>query len=166
MLYLLTSLSSYHSHLQLLEQKVVRSKSKIQIALQVRSKLTNPDDLTDFSIAVFVPEQVDGKSIAIATGEGVFDPWKRCIVFEKKELPKGQSFMVSAKCVLDESYNKAPEKTEEDDGDGLKFPVMMRCRSKDQISSVQVRASEATGHPASVSSSVVGRSYRIVHRLK
>lgn len=148
----------------LLEQKVVRSKSKIQIAVQVRSKLTNPDDLTDFSIAVFVPKQVDGKSVEIATGDGDFDPWKRCIIWEKNNLPKGQSFMISAKCLLDKSHDDAPDGAAVDDG--LKFPVMMRCRSKDQISSVEVTASEANGHPASVTSSVVGQSYRMIHRLK
>mmetsp|Transcript_5053 Transcript_5053/g.12916 ORF Transcript_5053/g.12916 Transcript_5053/m.12916 type:complete len:326 (+) Transcript_5053:127-1104(+) len=147
----------------LLEQKVVRSKSKIQIAIQVRSKLTNPDDLKDFSIAVHIPKQVDEKSVSIATGDGDFEPWKRCIIWEKENLPKGQSFMVSAKCLLDKSHD-VPEGTSEDDG--LRFPVMMRCRSKDQISSVQVQALEATGHPASVSSSVIGQTYRIVHRLK
>ena len=80
---------------QLLEQKVVRSKSKIQIAIQVRSKLTNPDDLSKFSIVVFIPWRVNGNSVTILTGDGEFDQWKRCITWEMEHLPKGQSFMVS-----------------------------------------------------------------------
>ena len=135
----------------------MRSKSKIQVAIQVRSKLSNPDDLSDFSIVVFIPKQVDGKTVSVVSGDGEFDQWKRCITWEKKMLPKGQSFMVSAKCAIDETSTA---------DEGLNFPVMLRCRTKDQISSVQVKAVEANGHPASVSSTVVGKSYRIVHRLK
>lgn len=146
----------------LLEQKVVRSKSKIQIAIQVRSKLSNPDNLSDFSIVVFIPKQVDGRSIEIVTGDGDFDLWKRCITWEKQNLPKGQSFMVGAKCVMDSTSETLGGAANEE----LKFPVMLRCQSKDQISSVQFHAIEANGHPASVTSSVVGKSYRIVHRLK
>ena len=148
---------------QLLEQKVVRSKSKFHIAIQVRSKLTNPDDLSGFSIVVFIPKQVSGDSVSIVTGEGQFDPWKRCITWEKDLLPKGQSFMVGAKCLMDEAF-QTPDGVSTDDEDS-RFPVMLRCRSKDQISSVRFQALAANGHPAAVSSSVVGQSYRIVHRL-
>eukprot|EP00533_Pseudo-nitzschia_delicatissima_P010565 CAMPEP_0116103494 /NCGR_PEP_ID=MMETSP0327-20121206/13914_1 /TAXON_ID=44447 /ORGANISM="Pseudo-nitzschia delicatissima, Strain B596" /LENGTH=317 /DNA_ID=CAMNT_0003595607 /DNA_START=37 /DNA_END=990 /DNA_ORIENTATION=+ len=144
----------------LLEQKVVRSKSNIQIAIQVRSKLSNPDDLHDFSIALYIPKKVDGKSVSDVTGDGNFDLWKRCITWEKTTLPKGQSFMVSAKCEVSSTADLAEE--DED----LNFPVMMRCRSKDQMSSLRLQAVEANGHAASVSSSVAGKSYRIVHRLK
>ena len=145
-----------------MEQKIVRSQSKIQIAIQVRSKLSNPDDLSEFSIVVFIPKQVDEKSVSIVTGDGNFDPWKRCIAWEKLNLPKGQSFMVSAKCEMDNTSASTGGNLDE----ALKFPVMLRCRSKDQISSVELQAAEVSGHPASVSSSVVGKSYRIVHRLK
>jgi hypothetical protein len=149
-----------------LEQKVVRSKSKIQIAIQVRSKLSNPDDLSDISIVVFIPKQVDGSSVSLVTGNqgiGDFDSWKRCITWEKQNLPKGHSFMVSAKCVIDDTFETSGGAAVDED---LKFPVMLRCRSKDKISSVQLQAAQANGHPASVSSSVVGKSYRMVHRLK
>merc|ERR1711907_516353 len=98
-------------------------------------------------------------TVTILTGDGEFDQWKRCITWEMEHLPKGQSFMVSAKCVLDD----APE--ESIANEGLKFPVMLRCQSKDQISTIRFKAVEASGHPATVSSSIVGRTYRIVHRL-
>jgi len=150
----------------LLEQKVVRSKSKIQIEIQVRSKLSNPYDLSDISIVVFIPKQVDGNSVFLVTGNqgiGIFDSWKRCITWEKKNLPKGHSFMVSARCEIDDT-SETPEGAVVDVD--MKFPVMLRCRSKDKISSVQLQATQANGYPASISSSVVGKSYRIVHRLK
>jgi hypothetical protein len=149
-----------------LEQKVVRSKSKIQIAIQVRSKLSNSDDLFKFSIVVFIPERVNGDSVAILTGDGEFDKWKRCITWEVEHLPKGQSFMVSAKCLLLDGTSEGGSVEEVRRlNESLKFPVMLRCRSKDQISSVRFQAIEANGHPATVSSSNVGKTYRIVHRL-
>lgn len=144
----------------LLEQKVVRTKSKIQIAIQVSSKLSNPDDLFEFSVVVFIPEEIDGEAVSILTGDGDFNQWKRCIIWELEHLPKGRSFMVSAKCSLNRSSEDSRVINE-----SLKFPVMLRCKSKDQISSTRFKAIEATGHPATVSSSAIGKSYRIVHRL-
>ena len=147
-----------------MEQKVVRSESKIQIAVQVRSKLSNPDDLSKISIVVFIPGRVNANSVAILAGDGEFDQWKRCVTWELEHLPKGQSFMVSAKCELDvNATSETPEEARV--SEGLKFPVMLRCRSKDQISSIRFQAIEANGHPATVSSSNVGKTYRIVHRL-
>lgn len=148
----------------MLEQKVVRSKSKIQIAIQVRSKLSNPDHLSDFSIVLFIPKELDGKSIEVLSGDGEFDRWKRCITWEKQNLPKGHSFMVSAKCDIDDHQNIPGGAAGLEEM--LKFPLMLRCQSKDQISSARFKAVEANGYPASVSSSVVGKSFRIVHRLK
>mmetsp|Transcript_935 Transcript_935/g.1998 ORF Transcript_935/g.1998 Transcript_935/m.1998 type:complete len:319 (-) Transcript_935:395-1351(-) len=139
----------------LLEQKVVRSNGKIQIAIQVRSKLSNPDDLSEFSIVTSIPDIVNEDSVEIVTGYGEFDALKRCITWEKDMLPKGQSFMVSAKCAMNDTPGN----------DALKFPVMLRCRTKDQISSIQFQAIAAEGHPATISSSVVGKSFRILHRL-
>lgn len=150
--------------LKLVEQKVVRSKNKIQVAVQVRSKLSNPDDLYDFTIAISIPGRINGNSVTIVSGEGEWDRMKRCVTWELDRLTTGQSFMVSAKCTLDESADDNPAKA--NDNAGLKFPVMLRCRSRDQICSTQFQAVEASGHPASVSSSVVDKTFRIVHRLK
>jgi len=129
----------------------------------VRSKLSNPDDLTEFSIVVSVPPRVNGNSVAIVSGGGTYDRWKRCITWKMERLPKGQSFMVSAKCALDDT---AENPAEAQSNEGLNFPVMMRCCSNDQISTVNFKAAEDSKHPAIISSSVVGRSFRIVHRLK
>ena len=146
----------------LLEQKVVRSKSKIQVAVQVRSKLTNPDALTKFTIVVSIPAKVNSNSIAILSGSGQFDRTKRCITWEMTRLPKGESFMMSAKCELDDTA----ETSEAMENESLDFPVMLRCSSNDQISGVRFEAVQASGYPANVSSSVVGKTFRIIHRLR
>jgi hypothetical protein len=148
----------------LLEQKVARSSSKIQLAIQVRSKLTNPDELTHFTVVVSIPARVNSNSIGIVAGQGHFDRTKRCITWEMTRLPKGESFMMSAKCELDETAENTEAAVAE--SESLEFPVMLRCSSNDQISNIQFQAVQASGYPASVSSSTVGKSFRIIHRLR
>mmetsp|Transcript_41805 Transcript_41805/g.100338 ORF Transcript_41805/g.100338 Transcript_41805/m.100338 type:complete len:449 (-) Transcript_41805:145-1491(-) len=186
----------------LLEQKVIRSKNKIQVAVQVRSKLSNPDDLSSFSIAVSIPGRVNGNTVTILSGDGSFDKWRRVITWEVDRLPKGQSFMVSAKCMLqDENDPKIQKikgsmndflqqkKKSDDDQDGnnnnnnddnnatnkmtvsssnvgLKFPVLLRCRANDKVSTAKFHAIEANGHPANVSSTLVNQSFSMIHRLQ
>ena len=131
-------------------------KSKIQIAIQVRSKLANPDDMREFSIALSVSEYMRDNSVSVASGDGEYDRMKRTITWSLPRLPRGESFMVSARATLAEEISADTE---------LKFPVMLRCRSDDQISSAKFQAIEASGYPATVSYSTVGHSYRIIHRL-
>ena len=134
-----------------------RSKSRVQIGIQVRSKLTNPDDLSEFSIALSMCERVLGDSIEISAGEGEYDRMNRTVIWKLPVLKKGESFMVSARGDL-------ADDTKDSDLD-KKFPVMLRCRSQDQISSAYFQAMEASGYPATVSSSTVGTTFRIIHRL-
>lgn len=143
----------------LLERKVTRAKAKIQVAIQVRSKLSNPDDLSDFSIALAMSDKIAGDTVEINAGEGEWDRVTRTIVWKMECLPKGESFMVSVRA-------KLTEDNAEIDSSELDFPVMMRCKCKDQISSAEFQAIEATGYPATVSASVAQRTYRIIHRLK
>lgn len=143
----------------LLERKISRAKAKIQVALQVRSKLSNPDDLLEFSIALSMSDKVDSDSIEINVGNGEWDRMTRTVVWKLDQLPRGESFMVSvrAKLTAASAAMSSPE---------LKFPVMMRCKCKDQISSAEFQAIEASGYPATVSSATIQRTYRIVHRLE
>ena len=143
---------------QLLERKVSRAKAKVQVALQVRSKLSNPDDLLEFSIALSMSDKVDSDSIEVNVGTGEWDRMTRTVVWKLDQLPKGESFMVSVRAKLTEE-NAAMTNP------GLKFPVMMRCKCKDQISSAAFQAVEANGYPASVASTTVQKTYRIIHRL-
>jgi hypothetical protein len=130
----------------------------VQIAIQVRSKLSNPDDLTEFSIALSISENVVGNSVEIASGEGEYDRMKRTVTWKIPHLRKGESFMVSVRGkLLDEAKAGDVE---------LKFPVMLRCRSEDQISSTRFQAIEASGYPATVSFSTTGNTFRMIHRLK
>jgi len=132
---------------------VTRVRSNVQIALQVRSKLSNPAGIFSLSIALFISEYVDASSVTIESGDGEFDELQRKITWKVPHLPKGDSFMVSATgTVVDRTAD-------------LKFPAMLRCQSQDQISSANFQAIEARGYPSTVSHSSIEHTYRIIHRL-
>lgn len=129
-----------------------------RVAVQVRSKLSNKGDLGDFTIAVAMPEHVDGDTVEVLRGDGTYDELKRTIRWNMKELPRGESFMVSAQAQLWSPLS-------DDEQERVRFPVLARCSStKDQISSVDFRATEAEDHPASVTYYGT-KSFRLLHRL-
>lgn len=144
---------------QLLERKITRSKAKVQVIIQVRSKLSNQDDLKEMSILLSISDKIAGDSVEINTGKGEWDRASRTVLWTLEKLPKGESFLVSVRAMLTEANADVPTSD-------LEFPVMLRCTSVDQLSSAQFQAVEASGYPATVSSATVQRTFRIVHRLK
>lgn len=143
----------------LLERKITRSNAKVQIIIQVRSKLSNQDDLKEMSILLSISDKIAGDSVEINTGKGEWDRASRTVLWTLEKLPKGESFLVSVRAKLTEA--NAIVATPE-----LEFPVMLRCTSVDQLSSAQFHAVEASGYPATVSFATVQRTFRIIHRLK
>ena len=117
----------------------------------------------NFSVAVGVDEHVVPNTVEIMSGEGEYDEMKRSITWSLLHLPKGESFMVSARAKVQDFEGEEVDGTTEQD---YQFPVMLRCSSHDQISTAQFQAVEATGYPASVSYSILSESFRMVHRLK
>jgi len=113
----------------------------------VRTKLSNVDDLSNFAVTLSMAEAVLGDTVQINAGDGEWDRLKRTVTWKLPLLSKGESFMLSARGLLQASA--AEQET-------LEFPVMLRCKSQDQISSAKIQAIEASGYPATVSSSTVG----------
>lgn len=149
------SLSGIVQHMPiLLERKVMISGTSCRVAVQVRSKLSNVGNLHDFTIAVAIPEAVNGDSIQIVRGDGSYDELKRTIHWKLPELERGNSFMVSAQLNL---WEEARE---------VSFPVMLRCTSQsDQIGEYQDFAvAAAEQHPSSVTYTTQ-HSFRLLHRL-
>ena len=129
-----------------------------RVAVQVRSKLTNQGDLEDFTIAVAVPERVNASKVKVVHGDGVWDELKRTIKWKVAKLQKGESFMITAQAEL---WSPVPAGEKQ----SIRFPVLLRCSSAyDQVSSVDFRAKEAVGHPATISCSTI-HSFRLLHRL-
>jgi hypothetical protein len=140
----------------LLERKVTIQKTSVRIAVQVRSKLTNLGDMRSFTIAVAIPEHVDGRTVRVMRGDGTWDDLKRIVKWRLDALRKGESYMVAAQAKL---WRPADASTE------VRFPVLLRCTAEaDPVSTVAVTARGADGHPASLTASVTTTS-RILHRL-
>ncbi len=114
--------------------------------------------MKEMSILLSISDKIAGDTVEVNLGEGEWDRVSRTILWRLEQLPKGESFLVSARCKLTED-NEHVETSE------LAFPVMMRCQSDDQISSAQFQAIEASGYPATVSCITVQKSFRILHRL-
>jgi hypothetical protein len=128
------------------------------VAVQVRSKLTNSGDLEDFTIAVAVPERVNGGTVKVVHGDGFWDELKRTIKWKVGKLQKGSSFMIAAQAELWSPVASSEKHT-------ITFPVLLRCSSScDQVSSVEFQTCEAEGHPAAISCSCI-HSFRLLHRL-
>ena len=129
------------------------------MAFQVRSKLSNLDDLRDITIVVSLDQHVIGDSVAVTSQhKGDWDRPNRVIKWKLETLPKGESFMVTARARV--TFDAEPLQAEQ-----LHFPVLMRCSSNDQISTVHLQAIEASGYPATISHSTVSKTFRLVHRL-
>ena len=140
----------------LLERKVTVQDKSVRIAIQVRSKLSNLGNMEDLSIALAIPERVDGSSVEVVRGEGRYDELKRTIIWKLSSLNKGESFMVSAHANLWVAL--APE-------EDAQFPVILRCSSSaDHISSLDVQVSESAEYPASLTSHKA-HSFQLLHRL-
>jgi len=141
----------------LLERKVTFNDNICRIAVQVRSKLTNSGDLEDFTLALAVPEHIDGDSIEVVRGDGSWDSLKRIVKWRLPALKKGESFMVSAQGRCWRRYEGHQD---------ISFPVLLRCSaSSDQISSVAFEAIPAHGHPASVTTTTGQNAFQLLHRL-
>lgn len=151
------SLTSTVEHMPLLlERKTMISGTNCRLAVQVRSKLTNQGNMQDFTIAVAVPEIVNGDSIRIVRGEGYYDELKRTIQWKLPDLERGNSFMVSAQLTFWKEQTADAE---------VQFPVLLRCHSDaDQISDAEFQVLAAEGHPSSVTYTTT-RSFRLLHRL-
>mmetsp|Transcript_9184 Transcript_9184/g.24807 ORF Transcript_9184/g.24807 Transcript_9184/m.24807 type:complete len:119 (-) Transcript_9184:301-657(-) len=118
--------------------------------------MDNSSDLTHIRITASIAPSVLGSSITMVSGNGEFDKMKRTISWKLDRLPKGESFMVSAKARVQEDVPTTPKE----------FPVMLRCSAQDQISTVSLQAAKLPNHPASIASQLQSRSFLLVHHLK
>jgi hypothetical protein len=140
----------------LLERKISIHETSCRIAIQIRSKLTNGANMEEFSIAVAVPDDVDGESVTVLRGDGVWDGLKRILKWKLPALDKGESFMVSAQASLYAELEKGQE---------LNFPVLLRCTSSaDQISDLDIQVIAATDQPSALTHSKT-HDFRLLHRL-
>lgn len=142
----------------LVERKITRNGGRVRIAIQIRSRLDNLGDMKDMTILVAVPEKVNGSTISIVRGDGVWEGLKRTIKWKVPDLLKGQSELVIAEADL----WKTPAPGE----DETPFPIMFRCSSvADPISPLEWKLAQVSGTPSQLTVPSVDHSFRLLHRL-
>ena len=141
-----------------MERKITRNGTRVRIAVQIRSRLDNAGDMKDMTILVAVPEKVNGSTVQLARGKGVWDELKRTIKWKIPHLVKGQSELVVAEADLWRSPTV--------DEDETPFPVMFRCSSIcDSITSLDWKVAQISGSPSHLTTTPTKHDFRLLHRL-
>jgi hypothetical protein len=142
----------------LIERKITRNGTRVRIAIQVRSRLDNNGDMKDITILLAVPEKVDGASVTISRGNGVYDALRRTIKWNLPALYKGDSALVTAEADLWKRPTPGDDETP--------FPVLFRCSSvADPITPIQWKLAQVSGSPSHLSVTSIKHTFRLLHRL-
>jgi hypothetical protein len=142
----------------LVERKITRNGTRVRIAIQVRSRLDNHGDMEDITILVAIPEKVNGDTVSMPRGNGIYDALKRTIKWKLPTLLKGDSALVIAEADL----WKRPAAGE----DETPFPVLFRCSSvADPITPLQWKVAQVSGSPSHISVASIRHSFRLLYRL-
>lgn len=141
-----------------MERKITRNGRRLRIAVQIRSRLDNLGDMKDLTILVAVPEKVNGDTVTVTRGKGMWDDIKRTIKWGVPYLTKGESTLVMAEAEL---WNHPSA-----DEDETPFPVLFRCSSiSDPIKPMDWRLAQVSSCPANISALPSKHTFRLLHRL-
>lgn len=114
--------------------------------------------MKDLTILLAVPEKINGSTMSIVRGSGVWDGVKRTIKFKIPELIKGESELVIAEADLWKRPVAGDDETP--------FPVMFRCTSvADPIVPVEWKLAQVSGSPSQITVVSIGHGFRLLHRL-
>jgi len=142
------------------QTRVRLEESHWRVALQISSNPHNDDSLTDLTIIMGVPPEVNGESLTTSPPGGVWNDSKRSVIWCVSELGGGEKFQLQAR------FGIAPNSpTEYDDEDRPKFPVLVRCQCMyAQLSDIEIDVGPA---PQAISADVnmkLARRFRLSHR--
>lgn len=116
--------------------------------------------MKDLTILVTVPEKVNGSTVTISRGRGVYDDIKRTIKWKISKLPRGESLLVVAEVQL----WKIPTIHERE----ISFPLLFRCTSiADPLTTdIEWKVAQVSTSPSMVSTSPgMKQTFRLLHRL-
>lgn len=129
-----------------------------RVALQISSNPNNSASLTDLTIVMGVPEQVNGESLVTQPHGGVWDASKSSVIWCVSELGSGEKFQLQAKFEMPVRETPTNE---------LNFPVLVRCQCLfAQLSSVEIEIRDMSESVSADLTMKVARRYRLSHREK
>lgn len=157
-------------HMPILVQAKLAVKVKTcRISVQIRSNLRNKGDLSNFTIIIAIPTTIKGETVNVTRGEdGVWDATKRIVTWKTRNLPHGESYLVSVEAEVSSALgdllheNQLASKVV---AEKIQCPVLVRCSSDiDQVSDLVFTASALEGVPATITQNHVC-SYQLLHRV-
>ena len=97
---------------QRVQTRVRLEESHWRVALQISSNPHNDDSLTDLTIIMGVPPEVNGESLTTSPPGGVWNASKRSVIWCVSELGGGEKFQLQARF---EIASNAPTECEDED---------------------------------------------------
>lgn len=130
-----------------------------RVALQISSNPNNEASLTDLTIIMGVPDEVNGESLVTQPAGGVWNESKRSVIWCVSELGGGEKFQLQARFELVGELSSNPE------NEKPMFPVLVRCQCLfAQLSGVELEVRDIPDvFPAEISMKLA-RRFRLVHR--
>ena len=135
-----------------------------RVALQISSNPHNDDSLTDLTIIMGVPPEVNGESLTTSPPGGVWNASKRSVIWCVSELGGGEKFQLQARFEISPHHHHASP-SRYDDEEKPKFPVLVRCQCMyAQLSDIEIDVrSVPQVMPADVKMKLA-RRFRLSHR--
>jgi len=125
-----------------------------RVALQISSNPNNSSSLTDLTIFLAVPPEIDGSTVETQPTGGVWDARKQAVIWCVSELEGGEKFQLQAKFALGRR-SEVPQM----------FPVSVRCQCLfAQLSDVELEVCE--GQTPVDLTMKVARRFRLSHKEK
>jgi hypothetical protein len=130
-----------------------------RVALQISSNPNNEASLTDLTIIMGVPDEVDGTSLVTQPAGGVWNDSKRSVIWCVSELGDGEKFQLQARFELVEAFTYDPQ------SEKPMFPVLVRCQCLfAQLSGIELEVQDMPDvFPADIGMKLA-RRFRLVHR--
>lgn len=130
-----------------------------RVALQISSNPNNEAKLTDLTIIMGVPDDIEGETLVTQPAGGVWNDARRCVTWCVEELAEGEKFQLQAR------FQMAPNATYEQSGEKPMFPVLVRCQCLfAQLSDLELEIREIPEiFPADVTMKIA-RRFRLSHR--
>ena len=142
------------------QTRVRHEDSHWRVALQISSNPHNNDSLTDLTIIMGVPSDVDGESLKTFPPGGVWNASKRSVIWCVAELGGGEKFQLQARF---EIPSNAP--TEYAEEDKPKFPILVRCQCMyAQLSDIEINLASVPQAIAADVQMKLARRFRLSHR--
>ncbi len=153
----------------LVQKKMSAKSTSCRMSVQIRSNLSNKGDISNLIIIIAIPNTLRGETVHVTRGkQGIWDSTKRTVTWKVGNLPRGESYLVSAEAEVSSavaSLMHEDQSTSRVVKEKVHCPVLVRCSSEvDQVSEIAFSAVALPGVQANIARVNQMRSFRLLHR--